>query len=540
MRQTNAFRLEAVGNMVGEWLSFRRAHPRTLLSIQLAGTLLILALLPSNVGKTIALLTWWMLTFGRVNAAEAAFFVVNCVLFTVLNVGTLRAGAFAFAHPDALGMPWYEFFMWGFYLLHMGRMVGHRVFKKSYSFGLVICLAVVFALAFMLAPTSATRFLATLAALALALCFFHERSDFLRAGYMVLLGAAIEYTGVWSGQWAYPGSPPGGVPFWSAPMWAGIGLFAGRLDRLPLIAFMSVRRLLSLRPLGSALVMVAGEMTALWQVARRPERENMSDAQSVGAFDAQGAPDGALSAPYASNAQFLGALLPPGGHLLDLGCGSGRFAIYLAGQRPDVTITGLDISPAMIEGGRKNVRDAGLEERVHLRIGDMTSFDHLAPKRVDAVSSVYSLHHLPDFEHLDECLAAMARLRARTGCAIWIFDHARPRSRRTPRLFAEIFTPQASQKFRRDSVNSLLASFSCSELSGHLEAVMNGWHHRVGNLPLFQVHWLPAAEGLPTCNRFHMGQRACPAAQDFARIDPQRLTLRTNPCPLYASCKGGN
>ena len=72
-------------------------------------------------------------------------------------------------------------------------------------------------------------------ALALALGFFHERQDLIYLGYMAVVGALVEYCGVWSGQWHYPGDSFGGVPLWFATMWGGIGLFTRRLI-LPLTA----------------------------------------------------------------------------------------------------------------------------------------------------------------------------------------------------------------------------------------------------------------------------------------------------------------
>jgi SAM-dependent methyltransferase len=427
--------------------------------------------------------------------------------------------------------------MWGFYLLHVRRMVGDEVRRGRTRFTLALGLAAIFALSFLLAPDSRSRFLATSVALAGAFCFFHERGDLLRAGYMLLLGAAVEFAGVWSGQWSSADAPAGDVPLWFAPMWAAVGLFAGRLEQLPLVVFMSALQFLRLRPFGRALAMMAGEATALRPTPRRPEREDMSDPQSVAAFDGQGTPDGALRSGYQFNALVLSALLPPGGELLDLGCGSGRFLTHLAERRPDVAITGLDLSPAMIERGRENVKAAGLEGRVRLIVGDMTAFSRLAPGRVDVISSMFSLHHLPDFERLESCLAEVAAVRAGTGCAVWISDHARPRNARTARRFPEFFTPQAPPEFRKDSANSLLASFSCEELSGRLDRAVGGWHHRNANLPFFQIHWLPAMKELATCDHAHLGPSACPAARDF--LYPLKVRLRTTPCPIYGSCKGG-
>ena len=74
------------------------------------------------------------------------------------------------------------------------------------------------------------------ASAALAACFalFHNRMDWAYAVYMAALGAVIEYVGVGTGQWHYPGYPYSGVPLWSFTMWAGIGLFTRRL-LLPLV-----------------------------------------------------------------------------------------------------------------------------------------------------------------------------------------------------------------------------------------------------------------------------------------------------------------
>jgi ubiquinone/menaquinone biosynthesis C-methylase UbiE len=50
--------------------------------------------------------------------------------------------------------------------------------------------------------------------------------------------------------------------------------------------------------------------------------------------------------------QDLGASLPPGTHLLDVGTGPGYLLGYLARARPDLSLWGLDFSPAMIRRAR--------------------------------------------------------------------------------------------------------------------------------------------------------------------------------------------
>lgn len=189
--------------------------------------MLILAFVPTNPGKLAALLVLWALTFGRLSKVEAIFYACVCLFFTVMNAASLKQGIFAFAHPDVLRMPVWELFMWGFYLLHTRRLLNGPA--PSGKRALVWTLALLYSAAFATLQDGTTLLAATAVLLALALVFFHEPGDLAYAGYMVLLGALIEYTGVHSGQWGYPGHPPGGVPLWFITMWGGIGLFMRRL-----------------------------------------------------------------------------------------------------------------------------------------------------------------------------------------------------------------------------------------------------------------------------------------------------------------------
>ncbi len=56
--------------------------------------------------------------------------------------------------------------------------------------------------------------------------------------------------------------------------------------------------------------------------------------------------------------------LPPGGSILDVGCGTGRHAVELA--RHGYRMTGIDISDGMLEQGARAAKEAGVEvEWVH-------------------------------------------------------------------------------------------------------------------------------------------------------------------------------
>lgn len=207
------------------------ATTRYLLAAQLLATLAIIAFVPTNAGKTIALLLVWALTFRSISMQEAVLFVGVCCFFTVMNAMSLAQGIFSFTDPDLLGMPVYELFMWGFYVLHTKRMLGDTPPPPSRT---AWGLALAYAAAFATVTDADYLLLLTGALLLVCLALFHTRRDIAFLVYMVVLGAVVEYTGVGSGQWTYPGAPLGGVPLWFVTLWGGVGLFFHRLI-LPLM-----------------------------------------------------------------------------------------------------------------------------------------------------------------------------------------------------------------------------------------------------------------------------------------------------------------
>ena len=202
------------------------------LLVQIPAAMAILAFVPGNLAKLGALLLLWALTFGRLSKVEAWFYAIVCVFFTGMNAASLQQGIFAFTSPDVLGMPVYELFMWGFYLLHTRRMLGGAAPQGRRA--AVWVLALLYAVAFSAIHDGNVLLMVTGGLLTVGLVLFHERNDLAYTAYLIAFGAAIEYTGVWSGQWHYPGAPVGGVPLWFITLWGGVGLFLHRLV-LPLL-----------------------------------------------------------------------------------------------------------------------------------------------------------------------------------------------------------------------------------------------------------------------------------------------------------------
>lgn len=205
--------------------------PIRLAIIQVVGTCVILAFVPGNITKLLSFLLFWGSTFGRPSKYELIIALLVNILFTFMNLNALMQGIFAFTHPDIASLlPVWELVMWSFYVIHTrrifsgsGRSAANPDRRKA-----ILC-ALVYSAPFGIVTDQHWLFIITLSLLLLSFVLFHERMDLAYTGYFVLLGAIIEYTGVYSGQWYYPSRPYTGVPLWFATMWGGVGLFTHRI-----------------------------------------------------------------------------------------------------------------------------------------------------------------------------------------------------------------------------------------------------------------------------------------------------------------------
>ncbi|MBO6814461.1 MAG: methyltransferase domain-containing protein [Rhizobiaceae bacterium] len=98
----------------------------------------------------------------------------------------------------------------------------------------------------------------------------------------------------------------------------------------------------------------------------------------------------------------ISELTPPsGGHVLEIGCGTGRNLIIAARQYPDVTFHGLDISSEMLSTARSSIAKVGLSERIRLACADAARFDAgelFGRQTFDAVLMSYTLSMIPPWD----------------------------------------------------------------------------------------------------------------------------------------------
>ncbi len=102
--------------------------------------------------------------------------------------------------------------------------------------------------------------------------------------------------------------------------------------------------------------------------------------------------------------------LKPGQRVLDVGCGWGSFAIHAAANH-DVSVVGITLSEPQAELARRRVAEAGLSEKVEIRVAD---YRRLADGPFDAIASIGMVEHV-GANRIDGYAATLARLLAPGG-----------------------------------------------------------------------------------------------------------------------------
>ncbi|GII00372.1 class I SAM-dependent methyltransferase [Planobispora takensis] len=140
--------------------------------------------------------------------------------------------------------------------------------------------------------------------------------------------------------------------------------------------------------------------------------------------------------------------VPRGGAVLDAGTGSGHLLLQLARIRPDLRLSGVDLSEDMIGIGRRHVREASLQDRISLEVADVADLPH-PDGGFDLVVSTLSMHH---WDRVDRAVAEFARV-LKPGAELWIYDF---RFVSTRTLAAAVQERFPGRPMRRTLVRALL------------------------------------------------------------------------------------
>jgi cyclopropane-fatty-acyl-phospholipid synthase len=102
--------------------------------------------------------------------------------------------------------------------------------------------------------------------------------------------------------------------------------------------------------------------------------------------------------------------LKEGERVLDVGCGWGAFVMHAA-KHHGVSAVGITISPSQAELARRRVQEAGLGDRVEIRLAD---YRDLAGERYDAIASIGMVEHVGS-RQIDVYAQQLAALLPRGG-----------------------------------------------------------------------------------------------------------------------------
>jgi ubiquinone/menaquinone biosynthesis C-methylase UbiE len=200
-------------------------------------------------------------------------------------------------------------------------------------------------------------------------------------------------------------------------------------------------------------------------IPRVLEPEAMETAEEVRQYDAMD--HSAVNDRFV--ADFLSVHGPcRGGEILDVGTGTARIPIALAGADGQARIVALDLSATMLAQAAINIARAGLSPRITCRQGDAKSLlDVFGDSIFEGVVSNTIIHHIPDPAPV---LEEIARLAA-PGGTVMVRDLARPGSQdevaRLVAAYAGKETPEARYLFQA-SLNAALTLDEARSLIGRM------------------------------------------------------------------------
>jgi ubiquinone/menaquinone biosynthesis C-methylase UbiE len=150
-----------------------------------------------------------------------------------------------------------------------------------------------------------------------------------------------------------------------------------------------------------------------------------------------------------------------GGEILDVGTGTARIPIALAGIDRRALVRALDLSENMLAQAAINIAAAGLSARIKTHHGDAkTLLDSFGSAFFEGVISNTIVHHIPDPVPVLETMAVLVR----PGGTLMVRDLVRPDSPGDVRRLVDTYASEESEPARALFQASLNAALTLEEI----------------------------------------------------------------------------
>lgn len=182
------------------------------------------------------------------------------------------------------------------------------------------------------------------------------------------------------------------------------------------------------------------------------------------------------------------ALCPTTALILDAGTGTARIPIIMCQRRPQWQIIGIDLAPSMLEVGKNNVEQAGLQQQIKLELVDAKQMPY-PDAHFDMVVSNSIIHHLPDpLPFLQE----IKRVLKPNG-AIFLRDLLRPNNAEIVEGLVSKYAANCNKHQKMLFRDSLHAAFTLDEIKEPIQQAA------LKNINIYQSsdrHWTAERTGI--------------------------------------------
>ncbi len=152
---------------------------------------------------------------------------------------------------------------------------------------------------------------------------------------------------------------------------------------------------------------------------------------------------------------------------VDLACGPGHYTLCLCRYLGVRKITGIDLSPRMVEVANKNRDTHGLRGTADFRVGDVTCLSDLPDSEFGLASFTDAAHHMPNLGVVTNVFREMDRLTRPDGL-IMVMDLVRLRTAELTARYVQTlgrdYVERGLPDFLGDFRNSMYAAWTSDEL----------------------------------------------------------------------------